>query len=158
MATYILLLGAIVALFSAPIVAAPVPVPVPVSLPAHLASHPAFVTGAWRHSPADTPLALAALHTVTLALRQRNLDVLPRVLWEVSSPRSSRYARYLTHAQLADIVSVPESVEVVIEWLQQHGAQSIDIVATGDVIRAKLTADAIYRMMKVHLYAFRHIQ
>src|SRR5690242_16169746 len=66
-------------------------------------------------APRETDIKL------TVALKQRNLNVLDSIFWNVSNPKSSSYGKYLKVDDITAIVSPDEeTIRTVNLWLDAH--------------------------------------
>ena len=73
----------------------------------------------------------AELVEVTFAIKQTNLEVLERVLNDVSDPSSPNYGDYMTFKEMAEIVhGRPESVAAVLRTLNSVGVKDDDVEFT----------------------------
>jgi len=62
------------------------------------------------------------------ALKQKNLDVLDKMFWEVSDPQHPNYGKYLTMQQVNALVAPPkENIKALFSWLKSKGVKSEDI-------------------------------
>lgn len=58
------------------------------------------------------------LHPVIFAVKQRNLDELERIFWDVSDPTSARYGQHLTRAEVAELTTDKEAEEALQRYLK----------------------------------------
>jgi len=99
-----------------------------------------------------------ALHRVTIALKQRNLDKLNAIFWSVSDPASPSYGKYLTNDEVTELVSAsPETLKTVISWLQQNeiSGSQIEIGGNGDAIFVTAPRRYVERLFKVNLQTYQ---
>jgi tripeptidyl-peptidase I len=78
--------------------------------------------------------------SLVFAVRQRNAELLKRILYDVSEPNSPKYGDHLTFEQLGDIMRDSDAVQVVKTWLHKHGVNKIDETMNGDFIVASMSA------------------
>eukprot|EP01127_Copromyxa_protea_P001572 TRINITY_DN11533_c0_g1_i1.p1 TRINITY_DN11533_c0_g1~~TRINITY_DN11533_c0_g1_i1.p1 ORF type:complete len:717 (+),score=180.81 TRINITY_DN11533_c0_g1_i1:33-2183(+) len=111
--------------------------------------------GQWERS--DDSFYSDAKHTLRLSLKQRNLDVLERKVWSVSDPLSSDYGNYLTHEQIASIIGLPQpAINTVIAWLEQNGAENIDLNRHKDMIQASFTVKQLQEIFGTEFSYYSH--
>lgn len=92
---------------------------------------------------------------ITLHLKRRNLDELDRIFNAVTDPDSPDYGKYLTMAQVTNIVAPSsETLETVIAWLKANGAERIAVVNNKDVIKAYMPKKHVERAFSVRINRF----
>lgn len=102
-------------------------------------------------SPPDTTIP------VLFAISQRNVATLERTLLEVSDPNHKRYGMHLTHAEVVELTTSPESTAVVVSWLKAQGYSSIIPTMTGDYIRAEASMHIVEASLpSTEFYTFSH--
>eukprot|EP01133_Synstelium_polycarpum_P015353 gene15353-18212_t len=70
-----------------------------------------------------------------ILLKQKNLDKLEAYFWECSDPESQYYGEYLTNLQVNELVaSEPESVDLVVKHLGDHGISESEYTVFSDYI------------------------
>lgn len=111
----------------------------------------------WRPSSpsALVPASPSAPVFFTVALRERNLDVLESAFWSVSDPRSASYQQYWTPEQINELTAPPqEVVKKVLQWLSQGGipAQSMTIFPTA--IQVETTVEVASALFNTAFYSF----
>ena len=85
--------------------------------------------GAWNGAPPEwtmaDPVPGDELVSLSVAVKQRNVDLLEEELMAVSSPTSARYGQHYTLQAVHDLIApAPESLAAVLQWL--HGAGVTD--------------------------------
>jgi len=81
---------------------------------------PMTVPEQWKSLGAAEPLASM---DIIIALKQRNLDIVDQLFWQVSDPQHPHYGKYLSTDQLKSIVKpAAETTEAVEAWLEEHNA------------------------------------
>jgi tripeptidyl-peptidase I len=95
------------------------------------------------------------LHNVVFVVRQRNIDELKRILYDVSDPESTNYGNHLTPDEVHDLVFDPIAYEQVVEYLTTAGAVVLHEESQGECITARAEVGLWERMLntKFHLYA-----
>lgn len=95
--------------------------------------------------------------TLYWALKQRNLDVLERIFWEVSDPQSLKYGQHKTLEELADIVAPEESeIDYMMKWLQSFSPLSISISLSRDFIVTKFRLSTAEEILRVRFSYFNY--
>jgi hypothetical protein len=87
---------------------------------------------------------------LTLAIKQRNLEKLDAIFWDVSNPKSPRYGDYLS-AYEVDALVAPEQEHVrkVEEWLVENGVASENIERpVSDFLVARTDAATAERLLR----------
>lgn len=77
------------------------------------------------------------LHTVVIALKQRNVDKLEELLHDVSNPDSPNYGQYLKHHEIMKMTSPDRSIDHVRRYLLQNGVTILSTTPYGDFITAE---------------------
>lgn len=96
--------------------------------------------------------------TLTLALRQQNLEQLEKFFWEVSDPRTKMYGKYLDAGQVGEIVRPSEkTIGKVSAWLNENGVgDSLEWSANQEFVKVSLTvAQAESLLGGVEFHRFR---
>jgi tripeptidyl-peptidase-1 len=96
------------------------------------------------------------LVTFTVALKQRNIDVLKRVLFEVSDPRHHNYGKHWSKDRILGLVSPVEAHrQTVRSWIVQVAESSkLTIVDRGDAYRVTTTVGVAERLFETKLHFF----
>ena len=58
-------------------------------------------------------------HTVTIAVKQKNLDLLHNKLMEVSSPNSPQRGQYMTWDETHQLTANPDATASILSWLKE---------------------------------------
>jgi tripeptidyl-peptidase-1 len=85
---------------------------------------------------------------MSFAVKQSNLDIVDRLFWEVSNPKSELYGQYLSFEEVGELIKNEESTQAVLEFLNQNGASEIDATPYGEFITATMpvsTAEAVFQ-------------
>jgi subtilase family serine protease len=99
------------------------------------AAHIAIRNGEWREATTQPQRLRDAPHKFTLALNQPNLTELDAAFRAVSDPQSPRYAEYLSHSELRQMVGVSSADAAHVERvLRAAGATVVDFAATRDSV------------------------
>jgi len=76
-------------------------------------------------------------HTVTIAVKQLNLDLLHDKLMEVSMPDSPQRGQYLTYEEAHQFTANPDATASILAWLNQHGVEVQNVHQHGQYIKAQ---------------------
>lgn len=77
------------------------------------------------------------VHSFRVALKQRNLDVLEKIMLDVSNPSSVNYGNHLTIDKILDIVApTPEVEQQIVDFFTKNGAVNVESHRDVLVIRA----------------------
>nr|KAF6343803.1 tripeptidyl peptidase 1 [Pipistrellus kuhlii] len=78
--------------------------------------------------------------SLTFALRQQNLERLPKLVQAVSDPGSPRYGKYLSLEEVAELVRPsPLTLHTVQKWLLAAGARNCQSVITQDFLTCRMS-------------------
>lgn len=75
-------------------------------------------------------------HVVVFLVKQRNMDELTRIVHDVSDPKSPNYGNHLTHLEVKDLTSNPESRDEVVAYLEAAGVSIVSVKHWGQTITA----------------------
>jgi len=94
----------------------------------------------------------------TIALRQRNLDVLEKWFWEASDSTHPNYQSFRSIDEIHSLIS-PESSEKtsVIEWLHSAGVHDHEIRDLGDALDVQTSVAQAERLFDTEMYEFTHM-
>jgi len=98
----------------------------------------------------------------TLALKQENLDKLDAIFWDISNPFSANYGKYLTRAEVKDLVSASPKVQKrIINWLHKVAIETgnkhlVHIDNKGDAITVKASVSFTETLFATRLYLFHN--
>jgi tripeptidyl-peptidase-1 len=94
----------------------------------------------------------------TIALKQRNLDVLTKKFWEVSMPKSDNYQNYMSVEEILDIVAPPKGDhDHVVNWLIKHGVGEEYIVSRGDSLDVTTHVKIASKIFKTTFHYYTHL-
>jgi tripeptidyl-peptidase-1 len=109
------------------------------------------------HPYAEVPKGRHAGVAFTVALKQRNLDQLHRVLMEVSDPRHVNYGKHWTHAQILELVQPVEADrKLVLDWLKAEAGVIVE--DRGDALRVRSSIAAAERLFNTKLSTFINLE
>eukprot|EP01126_Amoeba_proteus_P006024 TRINITY_DN1208_c0_g2_i2.p1 TRINITY_DN1208_c0_g2~~TRINITY_DN1208_c0_g2_i2.p1 ORF type:complete len:710 (-),score=120.24 TRINITY_DN1208_c0_g2_i2:95-2224(-) len=96
-------------------------------------------------------------HTIRIALKQRNLNVLEQKFWSVSNPKSSDYGKYLNHEEISNIVSLPpKSLERISKWLTRAGAMDVAFNLHRDMVQASFAVRDLEKLFGTRFSFYHH--
>jgi len=94
-----------------------------------------------------------------IALKQRNVERLEKVVYEVSHPRSPLYGKHWTYQQVLDLVAPPkEDHDLVVNWLISGGIKESNIVSRRDSLQVRAPVEVVERLFETEMHAFVHSQ
>jgi len=95
---------------------------------------------------------------LTLALKQRNLDKLEQLFWEVSNPKSDLYGSYLKLSEVRNLISPSRSdIDHVISWMKFYGVDRYEIHSqSNDFIKFETSIETASRILHCDFRRFRH--
>jgi tripeptidyl-peptidase-1 len=94
-----------------------------------------------------------------IALAQRNLNVVEKLLMDVSHPQSSKYGRHMTSAQIIDMFAPrQETVSAVIKWLDDFDINitHIQTSASKGWLSFNATVAEAEQLLKTKYYIYEH--
>jgi tripeptidyl-peptidase I len=112
------------------------------------------VPGAWT-AVGDAPKSeVINLH---IGLKQRNEGVIEQHLLEVSDPNHARYGEHLTADEVNSIVApADESIDLVHEWLLEHGVTNFGYSPAKDWISIVTTIEKVEELLQTKYSKYRH--
>jgi hypothetical protein len=94
----------------------------------------------------------------TLALRQRNLDILEKWFWEVSDPQHANYQDFKTIDELRDLTSPTTSEHAQIwTWLHSSGIHHSTVQSFGDSMDVTTTVAKAEKMFNTKFFVYTHM-
>ena len=103
-----------------------------------------------------------SLHTVTLALQQRNLDVLQQAFANRTDPAHPHYQQWMTPAELHSYTALqPGEIQAILDWLTASGVQassgaSVQYVAGSDAIVVTAPVAQLEAAFSTQLSTYSH--
>jgi len=92
-----------------------------------------------------------------IAIKQRNVDILERIFWEVSDPTSTSYGEHLTMDDITKIVAPEESVlDAVFHWLDGHPITFKELTPNKDMLTIKLPLKSAEELLQTEYHLYRH--
>lgn len=103
------------------------------------------------HAPADAKVEF------TIALKQRNLDILDKWFTEVSDPTHHNYQDFKTIDEITDLISPrPDETAKVMQWLHSNGVHKANIHSFGDALDVKTTVKHATKLFSTEFFTFQH--
>jgi tripeptidyl-peptidase-1 len=96
------------------------------------------------------------VHEVVFAVKQRNLDVLDKILMEVSDPRNPKYGQHLGFEQVGSITSNPQATAEVSAWLNSIGAEVVATTRRGEYIKVKAPISVWEEVFGTEFFTYSH--
>jgi subtilase family serine protease len=97
----------------------------------------------------------SVVHQVSIAVKQRNLDVIDTMLAERSDPNHQLYQHWLTFDEIGTLVRNDEAVDAITDWLQSNGVTVMYMTPHGDYIKASTTIQHWERLLRATFYLFQ---
>lgn len=114
-----------------------------------LSAHADFVKGS-RASPTE-------FHDVVFVVKEKNMEELKRILFDVSDPDSPNYGNHLTPQQIEDLVSNPEAHQEVVAYLTAAGATVMHGQSKGECITARAEIGVWESMLNTEFHVYSMI-
>ena len=111
-----------------------------------LSAHADFVRGS-RASPTE-------VHDVVFVVKEKNMEDLKRILFDVSDPDSPNYGNHLTPKQVEDLVSNPEAHQEVVAYLTAAGATVMHGQSKGECITARAEIGVWESMLNTEFHVY----
>jgi tripeptidyl-peptidase-1 len=89
-----------------------------------------------------TPISLS------FDVRQKNLDIVDKLFWDISNPKSENYTKYLTFAEIGDLVRNDEGTRAVETFLFENGAAILSKTNDGLFVETQLPAYKVEELFK----------
>ncbi|KAM8915158.1 tripeptidyl-peptidase 1 [Spinachia spinachia] len=85
---------------------------------------------------------------LTFALKQQNIDLLEKMLKQVSDPDSAQNGKHLTLEEVSSLVRPTELTQKVVRhWLKSHGVTNCLTVRTQDFLQCNMTAEVAQTLL-----------
>jgi tripeptidyl-peptidase-1 len=95
-------------------------------------------------------------HTVSIAVKQKNLDLLHDKLMEVSSPNSPKRGQYLTWEEAHQLTANPDATAAILSWLKENGVEVRSVHKHGHYIKAKTDVSTWERLLSTSFSRMAH--
>jgi tripeptidyl-peptidase-1 len=104
----------------------------------------------WELSKVQRKVNLQETIDMSIALKRKNVDLLEKILLEVSDPTSPKYGEHLNDAQMRELISPgTDAVEAVKAWLARHGITNVEVAKHEDGLKFKATRAQISSLLNV---------
>jgi len=91
---------------------------------------------------------------LVFAIRQKNLDKLEKILFEVSDPKHPKYGQHLTHKEIGQLTRDLQALRGAQSFLKRHGVNKFRVTANGDFIIARMTVAKAEEILDTEFYHF----
>ena len=94
---------------------------------------------------------------LTFALKHKNVDLLEKMLYDVSDPVSSNYGKHLTYQEVEELFHSPEAAVEVMNWVKkQSAAMGVKALVEkkGNFVVAHVPITAAEKMLNTKFYMF----
>lgn len=96
------------------------------------------------------------LHTLIFAVQRRNLDLLEKHLFDVSTPSSNNYGKHWSLSEIGKLTSSPEKCEFIKTWLLTSGVKISWTSKNCDYIKATSTIAKWSTIFQANFLEFHH--
>jgi tripeptidyl-peptidase-1 len=93
---------------------------------------------------------------LVFAIKQKNTQLLEKILLDVSDPKSRNYGRHLTFDQIGQMTGQPKAVAAVRHWLAAAGVAASDMAATvnHEFLVANVTVAQAEHLLEAEFFQF----
>ena len=95
-----------------------------------------------------------SFHDVIFVVRQKNLDLLKTILYDVSDSHSQNYGRHMTWEEIGDLTAAPDSAEQIKSFLRAAGASIVTETHFQEYITARGTIRMWEEMFDTIFYQY----
>ena len=96
-------------------------------------------------------------HNVTWAVKQKNIDVLEWMLYDVSDPNSLNYGKYLNSSEIASISSNPDSIAIVYDYFAKKNIKIVSQKLYGEFITTEASISTWENLFESEFHLYKHI-
>eukprot|EP01040_Poterioochromonas_malhamensis_P005974 gene5974-6421_t len=100
------------------------------------------------------PASKQSLHTVIVAVKQKNIEELKQVLEDVSNPSSPNYGKHWTKQKVVDFTSNPEGHDIIIDHFKVSGIEIIEETLNGEYITARAPIELWENYLNCKFYEY----
>ncbi len=93
-------------------------------------------------------------HQIVVAVKQRNMDKLEKVLHDVSDPNSVNYGKHWTSKQVAELTANPAATAFVKRYFEKRGAKVISQTAHGEYVTIEAPLNILEEVFESTFYEF----
>ena len=98
------------------------------------------------------------VHDVVFVIRQKNMDELTRILYDVSDPVSVNYGQHITREKVVTLTSNPVARDAVMAYLTSIGAHTMSATPGGEYITASAPISLWERVLDTEFFLFHKLQ
>jgi len=95
-------------------------------------------------------------HTITLSIKQNNIELLKNMLEERGNPNNSKYQNWLSFNEIGKLVENKNATKATTEWLIDNDIKDFNISAHGEYITAKSSVEKWNKLFKMSLYKWEN--
>lgn len=105
---------------------------------------------------ADLPISPLSFynHTLLISIKQINLNILEKEIYERSSPLNNKYQKWLTSEEIKNLTSNINSYYIIKEWLEKNNLSIIWSSNNNDYIKARGNIKNIEKLLKTKFYYY----
>jgi subtilase family serine protease len=96
------------------------------------------------------------IHLVKFEVNLKNLDILKRLVEDVSNPYHEDYGKHLTKEQLGDMIKNHEAVDAIERYLSREGAIVKGKTPNGEFIEAEAPISSWERIFSTKFFEYHH--
>ena len=90
---------------------------------------------------------------IRIVFKQRNIDILKSIVYDISNHKSKNYGKYLTHYEIKELISPPRfALENVEKWLMINNIYQHQVKDHGDVWKVKADIGTLQKLLSINLY------
>jgi tripeptidyl-peptidase-1 len=95
---------------------------------------------------------------VTLPIKQSNLELVEKLFWEVSNPKSSMYGKYMSFDEIGELTKNENATLSTVEYLKSVGVRESDIRVNphGTFVSAVLPVSVANKAFNADFYVYSH--
>lgn len=113
-------------------------------------------SSSWAIHSKPAPESLITL-TVALTIDSERRNELERTLFAVSDPKSAQYGQHRTHAQIKEILAVPDAqVARVVNFFKYAGASAVEVNPAADMLTVAISVVNAEVALSTTLQTFSH--
>lgn len=103
------------------------------------------------------PAPKEVILNMRFAIKQRNTELLSKLLEEVSDPKSEHYGHFLTKDEIQELIHPrPEHIRIVKEFLASYNIKANLLENSHEFITAQVPIGTAELMLNTTYYKFRH--
>lgn len=95
-----------------------------------------------------------ARHQIVVAVKQRNVDKLEKILYDVSDPQSASYGKHWNRAQITEFTANPASTAFVKKFFQKRGATIVSETPNGEYVTIEAPVKVLEDVFQTQFYEY----